>query len=139
MANFSKIFQKKTNFLGISNGSSSIFAGNGPKSAEFSNFSRLHALCGINLVKMGSKNGKIAKKRKRKLIFETCFLKRTRAFWQKVWNLQVVAKRFGKLAFGNGSSWKNSSKMLINPAKLKLLNSKALKLRYFNKKFEESA
>ena len=29
--------------------------------------------------------------------------------------------------------------MLINPAKLKLLNSKALKLRYFNKKFEESA
>jgi hypothetical protein len=27
--------------------------------------------------------------------------------------------------------------MLINPAKLKLLNSKALKLRYYNKKFEE--
>jgi hypothetical protein len=29
--------------------------------------------------------------------------------------------------------------MLINLAELKLMNSKALKLRYFNKKFEESA
>ena len=55
---FQKNFQKKTNFLGISTGSSSI----SPKSADFSNFWRLHALCGKKLVKMGSKNGKIAKK-----------------------------------------------------------------------------
>ena len=59
-----------TNFLGISTGSSSISAGSGPKSADFSKFSRLHALCGKKLVKMGSKNGKIATKRKRKLIFK---------------------------------------------------------------------
>ena len=40
MANFSKISKKwPINFLGIS-------AGGGPKSADFSKFSRLHALCG---------------------------------------------------------------------------------------------
>ena len=43
---FQKNFQKKTNFLGISTGSSSI----SPKSADFSNFWRLHALCGKKLV-----------------------------------------------------------------------------------------
>ena len=42
MANFSNFFQKMTNFLGISTGSSSVFAGSGPKSADFSKFSRLH-------------------------------------------------------------------------------------------------
>ena len=33
------------------------------KISKFQNFSRLHALCGKKLVKMGSKTGKIAKKR----------------------------------------------------------------------------
>ena len=78
---FQKNFQKKTNFLGISTGSSSI----SPKSADFSNFWRLHALCGKKLVKMGSKNGKIAKKTEAEVDFWNMFFEE-RA--QKVWNLQ---------------------------------------------------
>ena len=41
-----KSLKNLTNFLGFSTGSSSISAGSGPKSADFSKFSRLHALCG---------------------------------------------------------------------------------------------
>ena len=41
-----RIWPFLANFLGISTGSSSISAGSGPKSADFSKFSRLHALCG---------------------------------------------------------------------------------------------
>ena len=37
-----------------------------PKSADFSKFSRLHAPCGKKLVKMGSENGKIAKKKRKR-------------------------------------------------------------------------
>ena len=59
-------FQKMTNFLGISTGSSSISAGSQLFFQNFQGFTRFR---GKKLVKMGSKICKNAKKRKRKLIF----------------------------------------------------------------------
>ena len=52
-----RIWPFLANFLGISTGSSFTSTGSGPKSAEFSKFSRLHALCGKKFWKLATGNG----------------------------------------------------------------------------------
>ena len=84
-----RIWPFLANFLGISTGSSSISAGSGPKSADFSKFSRLHALCGKKLRNFATGNGNGVQKCLKTLIFEknACFftksLKFTRFFTHK--------------------------------------------------------
>ena len=70
------------NFLGISTGSSSISAGSGPKSADFSKFSRLHALCGKKFWKLATGNGNRVQKCLETMFFEkkTCFLAKSLKF-----------------------------------------------------------
>ena len=55
---FAKSFENLTNFLGFSTGSSSISAGSGPKSADFSKFSRLHALPWQKVAEFGHRKRK---------------------------------------------------------------------------------
>ena len=87
-----RIWPFLANFLGISTGSSFISAGSGPKSADFSKFSRLHALCGKKFWKLAFfpwKNG---------------IGNRKSADFSNFSRLHALCgKKFWKLATGNGN------------------------------------
>ena len=95
-------FQKMTNFLGISTGSSSISAGSQLFFQNFQGFTRLVAK---SWWKWGLKMAKLLKKAETEVDFSK-FSKASRAFWQKVAKFGHRKRKWGPKMLKNHVFWK---------------------------------